>query len=77
MLYEPAGETPQPSPMPSPMPSSGIPAPRSGIPKTPSSEDLANRKAQNRLSGSGLRTPSMGKSKYVERIVIKIVCWDQ
>ena len=31
--------------------------------KTTSMEDIAKKKQQNRLSGSGLKTPSIGKSK--------------
>lgn len=32
-------------------------------PRTASVEDIAKKKQQNRLSGSGLRAPTVGKSK--------------
>ena len=38
---------------------------RSSIPQTPSTEDLSAKKRPGRVSGSGLRTPAAGKSKFV------------
>ena len=45
----------------SPGATSAIPGPRTSISKTPSMEDIARRKAQNRLSASGLKPPSSVK----------------
>lgn len=33
------------------------------VPRTASAEDIAKKKPQNRLSGSGLKPPAVGRSK--------------